>query len=130
MSVSTASLALFGWVALGGALGSMLRYATGLALGAASRTFPWATLTVNVAGSLLAGLLFGFWLARQPDAAGVRALLLVGLLGGFTTFSAFSLETVGLMQDGQPGLAAANVVANLAGSLLACWAGATLTRLF
>ncbi len=126
----TPSLALlFLCVGVGGALGSMLRYSVGLWLHGASRGLPWATVLVNVAGSLLAGLVFGLWLARAPDAATLRALLLVGFLGGFTTFSAFSLETVGLLQNGQPLLALANVAANAGFSLLACWLGIALARL-
>ncbi len=93
-------------VALGGAIGSVLRYQTGRWmtwwLGAqAVTTFPWATLAVNAIGSVLMGLLAG-WLARLGSGGEeLRLLLGVGVLGGFTTFSAFSLELVLLMQRGQ-----------------------------
>ena len=98
-------------VALGGAIGSVLRYQSGRWithwLGAQAVTqFPWATLAVNAAGSVLMGALAG-WLARHgPGGEELRLLLGVGLLGGFTTFSAFSLEMVLLIQRGQLGYAA------------------------
>lgn len=94
-------------VALGGAAGAALRYQTGRAmthwLGAPMvSAFPFATLAVNAVGSLLMGLLAG-WLARHggENSEQLRVLLGVGLLGGFTTFSAFSLEMVLMIQRGQ-----------------------------
>ncbi|MBX7533133.1 fluoride efflux transporter CrcB [Qipengyuania sp. 1XM1-15A] len=94
-------------VALGGAAGAALRYQTGRAmtnwLGAPIVTaFPFATLAVNAVGSLLMGLLAG-WLARHggENSEQLRVLLGVGLLGGFTTFSAFSLEMVLMIERGQ-----------------------------
>mgnify|MGYP002635385955 CR=1 FL=1 len=94
-------------VAFGGAAGAALRYQTGRAMTQwlgpqAVMTFPWATLAVNAIGSLLMGILAG-WLVRQGSGAAeqLRLLLGVGLLGGFTTFSAFSLELVLLIERGQ-----------------------------
>jgi CrcB protein len=93
-------------VALGGAIGSVLRYQSGrwithwLGVQAVTQ-FPWATLAVNAAGSMLMGVLAG-WLARHgPGGEELRLLLGVGVLGGFPTVSAFSLELVLLMQRGQ-----------------------------
>jgi CrcB protein len=118
------------YVALGGALGSVARYA--VSLGAArwvSATFPWGplwgTLIVNVAGSFAAGLLATLAtadgrLALAPDA---RAFVLVGILGGFTTFSAFSLDTMLLAREGALGVAAANVGLSLVLCLTAVWLG-------
>ena len=88
------------WVALGGAIGAIGRYAVGVGVKTASG-FPIATLSVNLLGSLLMGLLMG-WLARQaaPQEGlqeGVRLFLAVGLLGGFTTFSAFSMDVFMLL---------------------------------
>jgi len=112
------------WVALGGALGSAARYGVGVAtarwLGAG---FPWGTLIVNVAGGLAIGVLA----ARTEQADALRLLLGVGFLGGFTTFSAFSLETVRLMQQ-RPELGLAYVAASLALSVGACWLGLVLGR--
>ncbi len=113
------------WVALGGALGSVARYGVGLA---AMRWFgvgfPWGTLAVNVIGGLAMGLLAA---RAGSEHESVRLLLGVGLLGGFTTFSAFSLETVRLMEH-QPGLAALYVGASLVLSIGACWLGLMLGR--
>jgi CrcB protein len=106
-------------VALGGAIGSVLRYQAGrwithwLGVQAVTQ-FPWATLAVNAAGSVLMGALAG-WLARYgPGGEELRLLLGVGLLGGFTTFSAFSLEMVLMMQRGQLGYAALYLVLSVA----------------
>ena len=107
-------------VALGGGVGAWLRFAVGRLVGASA--FPWATLLVNVTGSFAMGLLVG-WLARHGSGGeGTRLLLGVGLLGGFTTFSAFSLELVNLAHRGSLGLAfgyaAISVFAGVAGLLL------------
>jgi CrcB protein len=112
-------------VALGGAVGAVARY--GVSVGAArwfGLAFPWGTLIVNVVGGLAMGLLaarFG------PEQEAVRLALGVGVLGGFTTFSAFSLETVRLMEH-QPGLAMLYVAASVILSVGACWAGLMLGR--
>lgn len=94
-------------VALGGAIGAVLRYQTGRWMtswmGApAMSVFPWATLAVNAAGSLLMGLLAGWLLKTSPEGSEqLRLMLGVGVLGGFTTFSAFSLELAMLIERGQ-----------------------------
>lgn len=94
-------------VALGGAIGAVLRYNIGRWmtswLGApAMSVFPWATLAVNAAGSLLMGLLAGWLIKSSPEGSEqLRVLLGVGVLGGFTTFSAFSLELALLIERGQ-----------------------------
>lgn len=106
------------YVALGGGAGSVLRYQFGKLttqwIGAKAATaFPWATLGVNVIGSLAMGLLVG-WLARLGTGGETWRLLIgVGLLGGFTTFSAFSMEMVLLAQRGTIGLAAVYAGASL-----------------
>ena len=114
------------WVAAGGALGAVLRYL----LSAPVRSegdFPAATLAINIVGSLAIGLAWGAWanLAWFQDWG--RAFLAVGVLGGFTTFSAFSLEALTLVQMNRPGAAAVYVLASLCGCLLAVWLGYRLT---
>ena len=85
------------WVALGGALGAVGRYLVGLSLKTASG-FPWATMSVNILGSLLMGLVIG-WLSRQNGGSdALRLFVAVGILGGFTTFSAFSMDFFTLLE--------------------------------
>ena len=109
-------------VMLGGAIGAAARYHLGGAIGRGA-AFPWGTLAVNILGGLLMGLLA----ARMPgDAA--RLLLGVGVLGGFTTFSAFSLETVTLFEGGAAPAALAYVAASVIGACLALWLGLVMGR--
>lgn len=110
-------------VALGGAIGSVLRYETGaLVLRQVGTTpFPWGTFTVNVAGCAIAGLLAGLGEHFNFLSADVRLLVFTGFLGGFTTFSAFGVETIALAERGQWGLAAIYVVASLLCGLAALW---------
>ncbi len=113
-------------VGLGGALGAMARYGAGLAavrLGAGD--FPWATLFVNVAGGLAMGVLAG---TLGAEDQGARQLLGVGVLGGFTTFSAFSIETVRLIEGGQPDVALGYALASVLLAVSACWIGLLLAR--
>ena len=110
-------------VAAGGALGAWLRFlathiCTALLGPARAAAFPWATLSVNVLGSLAMGVLVG-WLARHGGSEPWRLLLGVGVLGGFTTFSSFALEVIVLAQRGAIGSATLYV----AGSLVAGFAG-------
>ena len=119
-------------VALGGAIGAVLRYQTGGAMArwlgpSTAAAFPWATLTVNVAGSFAMGLLAG-WLARHDHGESWRLLLGVGVLGGFTTFSAFSLELLTLVERGAPGLALAYALVSVAAGLAGLWLGVAAMR--
>jgi CrcB protein len=128
-SFTTASLL----VATGGAAGSWLRFCVGRAWTALlgpvrAGVFPWATLSVNIVGSVAMGLLVG-WLARSASGSeGTRLLLAVGLLGGFTTFSSFSLEVVSLIQRAQPGLAALYMAITLGAGLIGLWLGLYMMR--
>ncbi len=112
-------------VALGGAVGSVARYQlSGLVLHhTLDWRFPAGTFVVNVSGCLAAGLLAG--LAEKHDllSADARLLLFTGVLGGFTTFSAFGLETMHLLKRGDLAIAGANVVLSVAAGLLALWLG-------
>jgi CrcB protein len=114
-------------VALGGALGALARHGAGLAavriMGAG---FPWGTLAVNVAGSFLIGLL-SVWLAAR-GLGRLSPLLLTGFLGGFTTFSAFSLDVLRLWEAGEALPAAVYVAASVGLSLVAVAAGVALAR--
>ena len=109
------------FVALGGAVGVSLRYLVGLAV-----AFPLGTLAINVIGSFAIGLLWaGF---AEKDIPYLMPLLVTGVLGGFTTFSAFSLDTLRLMQDGRIGMAGGYVLASVVLSLIACFVGLWLIK--
>lgn len=114
-------------VALGGAIGASGRYLTGLAaVRIMGHGFPWGTLTVNVVGSFAMGVL----VVVLAHFGGLRAapFLMTGVLGGFTTFSAFSLDAVTLYERGQIGVAAGYVVASVILSLMALMAGLLASR--
>ena len=121
------------YVALGGGAGSLLRYQSGRLmthwLGPQTVTaFPWATLSVNLVGSMAMGLLAGF-LARHGTGGEVWRLLIgVGLLGGFTTVSAFSLEMMLLIERGQPALALTYAAVSLFAGLTALYIGMIVMR--
>lgn len=110
-------------VAAGGGLGACARYAlSGWVLHyAAQSRFPWGTFAVNVLGCLVAGLLMALAEKHELISPGARLFLFTGILGGFTTFSAFGLETVNLMRRGDMGVAAAYVLASVACGLAALW---------
>ena len=126
-------LAASALVALGGAVGSLARWQAGRGmtrlLGPATMVaFPWATLAVNVAGSLAMGLLAG-WLARHGDTGETWRLLVgVGLLGGFTTFSAFSLELMMLIERGQASTAFVYAAVSVLAGLSALYIGLIAMR--
>jgi len=114
------------WVAIGGALGSVARYGcSGLALRWFGLGFPYGTLFVNVCGSFVIGMLGTLALdgERSLSTIDVRAFLIVGMLGGFTTFSSFSFETLNLARTGNLSVAATNVVLSLVLCLGAVWLG-------
>jgi len=113
-------------VAAGGATGAWLRFMAGRLIGA--NPFPYATLTINVLGSLAMGLLAG-WLARHGESGEPWRLLLgVGVLGGFTTFSAFSLEIALLIERGAMAQAATYIALSLLGGVGGLFAGLALAR--
>ena len=112
------------YVALGGAVGSVIRYVVGLALQSRSGLdFPVGTLLVNLSGCLLLGFLIHYALATPAITPELRALLTTGLCGGYTTFSTFSYETVTLIQDGDWRRATLYVGLSVAGSILAVMLG-------
>ena len=116
-------------IALGGALGSVGRFLfagwVGRVLGV---NFPWGTLAVNVVGGLVMGLLVGLMAQAWSVSPAIRAFLTVGVLGGFTTFSAFSLETVLLFQRGDMLAALGYIASSVVLSVGAVWCGLRLIR--
>jgi CrcB protein len=118
-------------VMIGGAFGSGLRYLVSrLSLTLVGPGFPWGTWFINLSGGLLMGLLVGL-LARHPSANGenVRLLVGVGVLGGFTTFSTFSLEAATMIQRGEWGSALVYVTSSAVGAILALFAGLAIARM-
>ena len=119
------------WIAIaaGGAIGAVMRYGVSNGVHAMlGRGFPWGTLTVNVFGSLLMGLLYVLMLERMSISAEWRGVLQVGLLGAFTTFSTFSIETLLLLENGETLKALINIVASVLLCLLAVWIGVVMGR--
>jgi CrcB protein len=114
------------FVALGGALGSVARALAGLVVPAGR--LPWATMAVNLAGALLIGWLMARFAAGGEGSGRAQAFWIVGVCGGFTTFSAFSWQTFEQMQRGAWGAAAANVVLSVGLCLAATWAGWKLAQ--
>lgn len=113
-------------VALGSALGGMARFAlSGLIARRFSDAFPWGTLVVNISGCMLIGLLEALTTPGGPVLAvtGVRDFFMVGICGGYTTFSSFSLQTLALVQAGKGFGATANIVLSVALCLLGVWLG-------
>ncbi len=118
-------------VAIGGASGAVLRYHAGRLIGAVSgpnAVFPWGTFSINFVGSLLMGLLAG-WLARHSTGGEAWRLLIgVGVLGGFTTFSAFSLESALLIERGMFGMAAIYAAGSVFAGIAGLFIGLFITR--
>jgi CrcB protein len=125
------SLATCLWVALGGALGSVVRMLAAWGIDSvAGGAFPWGTIAVNVSGSFLIGALAGGLapFGRVQVSDDVRLFLIAGLCGGYTTFSAFSLQTVTLLRTGESGAALANVGLSMGICLAATWLGLAAGR--
>ncbi|HKI59703.1 MAG TPA: fluoride efflux transporter CrcB [Mariprofundaceae bacterium] len=116
-------------VAIGGAAGAVMRW---LMAGAVQRwtgsAFPWGTFAVNALGSFLLGFLFVWLIERSTASELVRLALTVGMLGAFTTFSTYSLESIRLLQEGALGMAATNVMGQVVVCLVLTWLGIQLAR--
>jgi fluoride exporter len=113
-------------IAIGSALGGVARHAVGVFVAQKwGSAFPWGTLTVNALGSFSIGVLGALVAVSQRTSAAdfVRDLLMIGFLGGFTTFSAFSLQTLQLLRDARPGAALANVATSVVVCVVAVWLG-------
>lgn len=118
------------FVALGGGIGSALRYLTSrvvVKLVSGNLIF-LGTFTANIIGSLLIGLLSGWMLINQPDNQTFRLLFIVGFCGGYTTFSTFAFENMRLIESNQWGLLTAYVLASVVLGVLAVWVGVRLAR--
>jgi CrcB protein len=116
-------------IALGGLTGSVARYwLAGLVQRAAGSSFPAGTLTVNVLGSLVIGVVMALALERGMMGENTRLLLTTGFCGGFTTMSTFSYETLALLEAGQAASALANVAASVVACVGATWVGQLLVR--
>jgi CrcB protein len=116
-------------IAAGGAAGALLRYGVSNGIHAVlGRGFPYGTLAVNIIGSLLMGFLYIWLIERLASGPVLRAFLLVGVLGAFTTFSTFSVETLNLMESGQLGKAILNVLASVVICIAAAGLGILLAR--
>jgi CrcB protein len=116
-------------IALAGALGAMARYGLDEAIGRRTGAFPWGIFVVNVTGAFLIGFMVEALEPRFEDQTWVRAAVLTGFLGAYTTFSTLSLDTYRLLDAGYLGQALANSVGTLAAGLLAVWLGLTLGRM-
>ena len=116
-------------IAAGGAAGALMRFWSSQAVhGIFGRDFPYGTLFVNVTGSLLMGFLYTLLIDRLLVAPEWRGAILVGFLGAFTTFSTFSLETLNLVEMGEPLKAGVNVIFSVVLCLMAAWLGLSLGR--
>lgn len=111
-------------VAVGGAIGTAARYALGRLAPVAPRTFPTTTFTINVVGAFLLGALIGYLARHRPDDVRLRALIGIGVLGGFTTFSTFAVETVQLVRAHCEGIAVAYALGSVVAGTLAARLGA------
>ena len=117
------------WVAIGGALGSVSRFwINGLVSEITGSTFPWGTMTINIVGSFVLGIVVTLVTERWPDDRFLRPLVAVGFCGGFTTFSTFAVEIDQRFRHGHGGIAAAYLIASLLAGLGAALTGITLAR--
>ncbi len=111
-------------IGLGGGVGSIARYvASRVVYHTVGESFPYGTLAVNIVGCLLIGFLMSFMQERLTVNSNYRFILIIGFLGGFTTFSSFSFETFELMRSGSVGASLLNVGYNVAGCLASTWGG-------
>jgi CrcB protein len=121
---------LYFWIAAGGALGSVTRYFMGVHVGRLlGMGFPWATLIINVTGSFLIGVFAESFALRWDAPQSIRVFLVVGICGGYTTFSTFSLDVVTLVNREEYLAAGAYILASVAVSIAALYAGLHLMRL-
>ncbi len=116
-------------VALAGALGALARWSIGAWFGHRFPSFPWGTMVINVSGSFILGVMFAVLVERNIGSTTLRVALMTGLMGAYTTFSTFSLETFRLFEDGATGSALANIGFSVVLGLVGVWLGVTAGRL-
>jgi len=117
------------FIAAGGATGALMRYWLSNGIYALlGRGFPYGTLTVNMIGSLFMGFIYVFMIERMDVSVEWRAGLMIGLLGAFTTFSTFSIETLNLIESGEQMKAAMNILLSVTLCILGCWLGMVVGR--
>lgn len=122
---------LYVLVFIGGGIGSMMRHAVNVAMGRwLGLNFPYGTLAVNVTGSIVMGLLAGYFAFKGAPTQHWRLFLMTGILGGYTTFSAFSLDAILLYERGQLALAGLYVAVSVAVSIAGLFGGLVLVRHF
>ena len=116
-------------IAIGGALGTLLRFWMSSGIHSfLGRGFPYGTLVVNVSGSFVMGFLYVFILEKMEINTEWQAALMIGLLGAFTTFSTFSIETMNLIEAGDISKAGLNIILSVSLCLIGCWMGMVLGR--
>lgn len=112
------------YIAAGGAIGALMRFWMSTSVYAVlGRGFPYGTLSVNVIGSFVMGILYVMLFERMDVNVELRAALIIGLLGAFTTFSTFSIETINLLESGELSKALLNILFSVSLCLIACWLG-------
>lgn len=116
-------------IGLGGAIGSVLRYLCNIAISKYfPSSFPWPTLAVNVLGCFLIGIFLALFGREHENQVDMRMLFMTGFCGGYTTFSAFALENLQLLQQGQLNLSVIYMIASIVLGLLAVWVGVAVVR--
>jgi len=119
------------FIALAGLVGTLVRYwLSGFVARQYGETFPWGTLIVNLIGSFLAGAMYHLAEERLLISPALRTIILIGLLGGFTTFSSYGLQTFTLLRNGEIGLATLNVTVSNVLGLLMVWMGYVAFKAF
>lgn len=124
------SYALYAFIALGGALGALGRYfLSSWVYSKSDFIFPWGTFVVNILGCFILGLVYIWGTEKLIMSSNMRAFLAIGLLGAFTTFSTFSLETINIIKEGEIRIALLNTVGSVVVGLLAVWLGTVIAEL-
>jgi fluoride exporter len=115
-------------IAIGGAAGALMRYGVGRAAQFGGVAFPTGTLVVNLSGAFILGFLATFLVERTTMPVELRVAITVGVIGAYTTFSTFTVETLNLMNDGEWAFALLNITVSVIGGVLLAWLGQTLAR--